>query len=321
MGGRDWGYWTEQKLEMLREYLPRFTQASKKAKVTVYLDLFAGVPENVSRTTQLPIDGSPRIALSTVPQFTRVRLFELPGKAAQLQTSLQSEHPGRDLKVWPGDCNELIDKALAELSDVRWAPAFAFVDQQAAEIAWATLTKLAKFKKPGRPKVEQWILFAPSMLPRGLSTVTEKAVLEFTERIDAMFGSHAWYPVYAARLRDEISGQEFRDELTNLMRWQLERQLGYKRTHSFEMKNTNGTPLYSMIFATDHEAGDKIMAHIYAQAAKKRPQMQAAARAKADEIKEQSKPQQGLFPRPPRPAKDEPLYTHQPPTPPRNWAS
>jgi len=39
---RSWGFWTEQKLAMLADYLPAFTTASKKAPTKLYLDLFAG---------------------------------------------------------------------------------------------------------------------------------------------------------------------------------------------------------------------------------------------------------------------------------------
>ena len=68
------------------------------------------------------------------------------------------------MKVWPGDCNEQIDAALAELAEanLRWAQTFAFVDQYAAEIRWTTLEKLAAYKQRSRFKVEMWLLFAHS---------------------------------------------------------------------------------------------------------------------------------------------------------------
>ena len=42
--------------------------------------------------------------------------------------------------------------------------------------------------------------------------------------------------------------------------------LGYKVTRHFEMKNIQGAPLYNMIFASDNDAGEKIMKHIYGKA-------------------------------------------------------
>jgi three-Cys-motif partner protein len=73
---RPWGFWTESKLHMLSDYLPAFATASKRAPSTVYLDLFAGQAENVSRETGQPIAGSLLRALRTEPPFTVVRGFE-----------------------------------------------------------------------------------------------------------------------------------------------------------------------------------------------------------------------------------------------------
>jgi three-Cys-motif partner protein len=140
---REWGYWTEQKLEMLSEYLPAFTKASKSAGATLYLDLFAGAAQNTSRTTGRPIDGSPRMALGTAPAFTKVVLFELPAQAAKLEADLRQSFPGRDLTVYSGDCNETIETALRDLAGYNHAATFALIDQYAGEVEWSTLEKLA----------------------------------------------------------------------------------------------------------------------------------------------------------------------------------
>ncbi len=68
----------------------------------------------------------------------------------------------------------------------------------------------------------------------------------------------------------------------------FERDLGYPRTHALELTNTREGTLYHMVFATDNDAGDKIMADIYAKTAKLVPAMQQQAsmvrRAKAPSI-------------------------------------
>ena len=55
------------------------------------------------------------------------------------------------------------------------------------------------------------------------------------------------------------------------MRWRLTEDLGYRRTHALELMNTRGGTIYHMVFATDNDAGDKIMADIYAKAARRSP--------------------------------------------------
>lgn len=51
------------------------------------------------------------------------------------------------------------------------------------------------------------------------------------------------------------------------MRWRFESALGYRWTHTFEVRNERGGPIYHMIFATDNEADHRIMGHLYNRAA------------------------------------------------------
>lgn len=307
---------------MLADYLPAFTTASMRARRTLYLDLFAGEHRNLSRTTGEEISGSPRVALDTQPPFTKVVLFELPDKARLLDEELRRSYPSRDFDVIAGDCNEQVRPVLERLvrSGWNWAPTFALVDQQAAEIRWSTLEQLSHFKRPDRPKTELWLLFAPSMLPRGLASVDPAAVERFAERITSMYGSEDWRDAYIARGRELLSPSELRDELLNLMRWRLETVLGYHATHSFGMKNTRGGPIYNMVFATDHPAGEKIMNHIYGKAARIRPRMQAEAAAKLLSEKEEKAGTPGLFPPIPKAVPADDLYVHEPPNPPYQLA-
>jgi three-Cys-motif partner protein len=243
------GFWTEHKLDILSAYLNGFTSAAKnKASSTVYLDLFAGQAQNESRLTGLPIDGSAVRALRATPPLSTVVLFELPPKAAALRAKLTVEFPGRDIPVLEGDCNLRIDAALARLSGLRWAPTFAFIDQQGAEIRWETLVKLARHKRGSQYKVELWLLFAAPQLPRGLG-VKRETDEGFARRVDAMLGCSDWREAYQARLDGELDGTQFRVELTNWMRWRLEQTLGCRHTHAFELRNVNGAPVYSMVFA------------------------------------------------------------------------
>lgn len=61
------------------------------------------------------------------------------------------------------------------------------------------------------------------------------------------------------------------------MRWRLENALGYKWTHALELMNERDQPLYDMIFATDHDAGNRIMASLYNSAESELSAMRQAA--------------------------------------------
>lgn len=300
MAPRAWSWWSEHKLDILSDYLSAFTRACKKSSKTVYLDLFAGSPANISREHGHNIDGSPHRALRTDPPFTTLRFFELPGKAEELERRLRAEYPGRDIRVYPGDCNETIGGALRELhaSDAGWAPTFAFVDQQSTQIRWDTLRMLAQHRsgrKKGMTKVELWILCASGMIPRAISLNAEFMNARFAEQVDEMFGTTLWRDALKARKADLLTGEGFREELRNLMRWRLEHDLGYHSTQVFKVVNTSGHEIYDMVFATDHDAGQTIMRKLYGNAARQQEAMRRQALQHRRDRRDEEKGLQHLF--------------------------
>jgi len=289
--GRSWGFWTREKLRVLRDYLAAFLTASSSQSERIYLDAFAGEGTGVDRLTGEQFSGSCRIALELDAGggFTRFRFFEREGKAQELEAELRQEFPDRDIRVYPGDCNEQIPRALAQLSDVRWAPTFAFIDPDGMELEWQTLEALASHKRgyragrSGKPefKVELWLLFPSAGLIRTLALNPAKLSPADGERATRLFGTDAWKPIYQRRRDGEYDPAEAREQYVNLMRWRLERDLGYERTHPLELIDTRGRPIYHMIFATDHEAGTKIMSDLYSKAAQRIPEMRKEAQDRA----------------------------------------
>lgn len=287
--GRSWGYWTQAKLAILQDYLPAFLQASKgKATEFVYLDAFAGEGHGVDRLTGEAFPGSAQIALDVDVGggFTKLRYFEQSTKAGELERRLKQTNPGRDIKVYGGDCNQTIAAALNDLRLVRWAPTFAFIDPDGMELAWETLALLAQhklgYRKHGseRPeyKVELWLLFPTQGLIRTLALDRTKLLPRHEEGATRLFGTDAWRRIYELRRAGDLTAPDAKEEYVNLMRWRLMHDLGYGKTHPFELKNTGGGTIYHMIFATDNAAGDRIMSDLYSSAAQTMPAMQREAR-------------------------------------------
>jgi hypothetical protein len=79
------------------------------------------------------------------------------------------------------------------------------------------------------------------------------------------------------------------------MRWRLQEVLGYRWTHPLEIFNERGSSIYHMIFATDHEAGDRIMTSLYNRAANEFPAMRQAARQRRARLAEEAAGIQTLF--------------------------
>ncbi len=278
---REWGEWTRLKLEILAKYLNELTTASQRPQARVFLDAFAGQGRGRSRTTGDVFEGSARIALNTTdPEFTHLRYFELsPTRAQRLRTELAAEYPGRNIKVYEGDCNQRIPEALAELADVNWAPTFAFLDPDGIQLRWSTLKALAAHKQRSPNKVELWLLFSTMGLVRRLALDESKMRPEDERAATDAFGDESWRPIYDLRRRDIVAGQRARAEYINLYRWKLEQELGYVHTFALEIRNDRGVPIYAMVFATSNEAGKRIMLHLYHQAAREAPRRRELVRA------------------------------------------
>ncbi|EHB54018.1 hypothetical protein MycrhDRAFT_4481 [Mycolicibacterium rhodesiae JS60] len=294
LSSRGWGPWSRIKLEALQDYLNAFTIASAKTR-TLYLDLFAGAPENFERGTGKVILGSGHRALSADPHFDKVVLCELQPKTAEnLKKTLDTAFPSRDLVVLAGDCNIEMPKYLRGLSVDwrRYAAVFAMVDQFSAEVTWATLKYLSEWRINKRGfKVELWLYFGHGLLPRGLKLTGDEPDPEYATRVDAMFGTDQWRELWYARRDDVIDGAQFRAELVNLMRWRLEQVLGYQTTIPLEFTNTTGHPIYTVIFATSNDTGLKIMTDVFAKHGVALERMRKVAKAERQIAKEDP----GLF--------------------------
>lgn len=103
------------------------------------------------------------------------------------------------------------------------------------------------------------------------------------------------------------------------MRWRLENALGYKWTHALELMNERDQPLYDMIFATGHDAGNRIMASLYNSAASELSAMRQAAIERRRLLDEEARGVMRLFDNGGSAAADAPpekLYNHLPPVEP-----
>lgn len=289
-----WDWWSEVKLQILREYLSSFTTAVRGlSREAIFLDLFAGTYDNKRRHSSGTFPGSTQIALGTDPPFTRLAFFELDAPAAHLEAAIKAARPDDERwRVFPGDCNITISSALRKLDPHRWAPTFAFLDPRGLQVEWTTIEKLAKWRADKKTKVEQWILLPEPALARVLGLRGAKGQRS-ADRLDRLYGTPDWIAIHQLRRSGSITAEEMRAEFVNLLRWRLEHDLGYQTTHALQIVNTAGHPVYTLVFATDSLPGDRIMAHVYNSASTSAiPTMQAGARAARQRRKDD---QQGVL--------------------------
>ena len=250
---RDADTWTEEKLMILECYVTAFAKACGKAGGWYGLDLFAGAGLNYSLTKSAAIPGSPLILLNAqAPGATRVLLNELDEPARSALVARCGPY-GERARIFHADANAVIGAMLAEVPPV--APAFAFLDPEGSELDWQTVQAIAAHKA-GRPnKVEQLILF-----PTDMGFV--RLAPDDPELVTQIFGHERWIEIFDRRRAEQITADQARGEYVRLYAAGL-RGLGYRTVLDRQITKGDGSPMYFLIFATDHDAGERIMDHCF----------------------------------------------------------
>jgi three-Cys-motif partner protein len=255
---REWQPHSFEKISIFTDYIAAFVKAAQRASNRVYIDAFAGDTINVLRTTGESFPSSAEIALGVEPPFTYAALFETDRRRADRLRDLAARYPSRDVDVFEGDSNALMQRALAK-APVQ-APTFAFLDPDGMELEWRTVTLLADHKRGKSPyKIEMWILLSTSGLVRMLGDFRDPQDAERNERrVHRLYGARGpWERVREARRSGELTAEETRQAYMFLYMDRLA-GLGYANLLARPIHNSRGE-LYVMIFATDHPSGSTIM--------------------------------------------------------------
>jgi three-Cys-motif partner protein len=247
--------WTEEKLMILDAYLHAFAQACRKAGGWYALDLFAGGGLNWSETRNREINGSPLIALEAeAPPASLVVACEQDRKAHKALLARTARYGDR-ANVTRHDANKAVAEMLALVP--KRAPAFAFLDPEGSELEWETVEAIADHKRGASRKVEQLILFPTDMGFVRLGT-------HHPDYVTHIFGDEGWRDIEERRSAGEIDADTARGEYVRLYAEGL-KGLGYATVLDRQITKPNKQPMYFLLFATDHEAGEKIMNHCFDQ--------------------------------------------------------
>jgi three-Cys-motif partner protein len=260
------GIWSLWKLAALHLYFEAFTKACASAGGGYYVDGFAGPGVCRVRDSNPPYFawGSPLLALRTTPRFERCLFVDLDPRAVTALRARTFAYGGRG-ETHLGDVNVLVPN-LIQSEVPGWAPCFCLLDQQGGELAWETVARIAGTRGRHR-KPELMILFPLRMALLRLLSVGRSVSEEFASRWDTTMGSHEWFGIYQARVRGNVSPSEAQTQYLALYSDAL-KGLGYKHVTSREITAPRAPGLkrqgmYHLFFATDHEAGFKIMSDVF----------------------------------------------------------
>ena len=250
--GADIGKHSEIKLQCIQQYLSAYSNIityAKWYKEYYFIDGFAGTGYCKSKRTANVINGSAVIALNIKPSFTKYFFIELDQEKAQELESLKTTYPSLSIKIFQGDCNVKIEDVLKEIGNN--VPFIALLDPQAGDLYWDTIAKIAQ-----KNKAELLINFPFGMaINRYMPLVEGKNVdHEMELKLNKIFGSDAWKPIYGERKKGTISSAVAREKYLDIYLQGL-KALGFKYYAVKNLKNTKKVHIYYLIFATRHRKG------------------------------------------------------------------
>jgi len=192
------GNHTDQKLDVVAEYLAAYVKVMKKQDFELsYVDAFAGSGASTSKgsastqndpklfDTNAIISGSPVRALSIVPAFDEYLFIDTKKENVNSLNAMAKNHPGKCIEVKRGDANaELI--SFCERIKRNWkARAVVFLDPFGLSVEWKTISALAQTQK-----VDLWYLVPVHAMSRQIKDNGE--FLKSAEKIDVLWGSTKW---------------------------------------------------------------------------------------------------------------------------------
>lgn len=143
------GYWSELKLDIIKEYAATYSKilsAPKQAPLYhVYIDAFAGAGIHISKATGEQVAGSPLNALEVQPPFREYYFVDLDGsKVAFLKGKIGSRN---DVHVYEGDCNvKLLTDVFPQVKYSDFRRGLCLLDPYGLHLRWGVLLEAARMK-------------------------------------------------------------------------------------------------------------------------------------------------------------------------------
>lgn len=199
------GAWTETKLEIVGEYAKAFQTALKNQKFeTWYIDPFAGSGERVERRlvgglleggpleeNEVSFAGSAKRALQIAPPFHHYRFADTKTEHVEALRCIASEHPSRDITVWPGDGNGCVRDVLSSapwIGQTSWRQrGIVFLDPYGMAVTWDTLQRIAD-----TARLDVWFLFAAKAVRQQLGPSLDRVDEGKANALDRFFGEPKW---------------------------------------------------------------------------------------------------------------------------------
>ena len=265
----DIGPWSEVKLDIIKEYAKAYsTILSSQTHPRfhhVYIDGFAGSGENISRSSGKRVLGSALKALQIDPPFREYHFVENDSKKISILKELVKESTNSDrARVHPGDCNDVLTKVVfprIRFKDFRRA--LCLLDPYGMHWDWEVIRMAGEMRS-----IEVFFNFPIMAINRNVlrNNPTKKTVKRFT----SFWGDETWREtLYQETTQTSLFGEDESLKVSNqrvveVFRSRIKSEAGFEYvSEALPMRNTGGTTLYFLLFASQKPVAVDIVKDIF----------------------------------------------------------
>lgn len=259
------GYWTEVKLDILRDYARAYSKILSQQQAIshyAYIDGFAGAGTHISRTKGKQIEGSPAIALGIEPRFSHYHLIDMdPKRAAQLR---QRAAGRTDVSVYEGDCNTvLLQQVFPRCRYDQYRRALCLLDPYELNPNWEVVRTAGQMQS-----IEIFLNFM--IMDANMNVFRknpDKVPAAQIERMNTFWGDETWrQAAYVSQrgLFPDIEEKASNEAVVAAYQKRLKEVAGFKYVpNPMPMRNAKGAVIYYLFFASHKQAGERIARAVF----------------------------------------------------------
>jgi three-Cys-motif partner protein len=260
------GYWTEIKLDIVREYAQAYSRIlAKKPLNHFYIDGFAGSGVNIARRGQEFVRGSPLNALHVDPPFDGYFLIDLDGDKVQQLRALPEIRGRPDVQVICGDCTRvLLDEVLPKVKYGDYRRALCVLDPYGLHLDWEVMRTAGQMKS-----VEIFLNFPIMDMNRNvLWRKPQLARAQDHARMTAFWGDESWravaYQQVPTLFGDYEDIKRGNWQVAQAFQERLRSKAGFEYvSEPLPMRNSTNAVVYYLFFASQQPVASRIVQDIF----------------------------------------------------------
>lgn len=259
------GYWSEVKLDIVREYAAAYSTImsaqNRPSFHHIYIDAFAGAGIHVSKATGEWIPGSPLNALRIEPPFREYHLIDMDRKKVH---SLHELTKGRsDTTLYEADCNKvLLDEVFPRAKYADYHRALCLLDPYGLHLDWDVIECAGKMGS-----IEIFLNFPVADMNRNaLWRHSDKVATEQASRMTTFWGDESWRDAAYDRTGNLFGFEEKQsnETIVEAFRERLKKVAGFRYVpEPLPMRNSKNAVIYYLFFAAQKPVAAGIVRQIF----------------------------------------------------------